>query len=474
LLVLPRLVARAFGGTTALVFAAALAVSPQLVYHSRYARPYMIVALLSPIAILAFSDWWETRRRGSALVYAAAATLASYFHLLAAPAVFSPFLVAATGLRVGSGRGRGADLLALARLGLATGVTLAALLAPPWVTSAGSMLEKAGRGSPDRTMLISTAHLFAGTSDVGPMIAFWTIVGLGALVCWRRHRRVASFLLVAFLSQTLGVWLARPHLVEIPIVYARYCVGILPVALILFALPFGEAAAAGGALRRAGAVGAAGALLWLYLSGPLPSSHRRPNNFTNHPELVPDGFPRVPLRAEEVPDFYRDLAGDPDRFSIIEAPWFHHWQGTPFQRLQRVHGKEVLIGFPRPTGVPSIYDFPFRRPLLRFRHYVDLEDRQSVVASGARYLILHADLASEVGPVASRGERAPDVSRVDALCRDWFGPPVFVDERIVAFDLRAPGEGRRVHREGMGSESSAPRTGGASPRDAALGSRPLE
>lgn len=434
LAILPWLARRTFSGATALIFAALLSVSQHLVYYSRYARPYAVVSLLVPVAVFSFLRWWESGGRGSRAAFVATASLAVYFHPLAGLAALSPFL---TAIALVSLRGPAArDLRSLASLFAQTAAVLAILFVPPLRTSAGSVLDKAQLGSPDEATLAATLHLFAGTSSDAAMAAFWIAVALGVPAGFVRQPRATAFVVTAIATQMAGVWLARPHLVEISIVYARYCIGVLPLALLLAALSLSEPwRARSKAVRAGGALAAIALILAVVASGPLPTAYRPPNNFTNHTYLQPDGLPRPPLDRSSAPAFYLELARQPGDFSVVETPWFPHWQGNPFLRLQLVHRKEVFLGFSRPEGVRTVYNHPLDHPLLRFSRYLDLEDPGRVLESGARYVIVHRDLAAELGPIDSRHEVAPDVSRILDRYESDCGPPAHADDTIVAFAL---------------------------------------
>lgn len=59
LVVLPALARRPFGAPVALAFAALVSISPQLIYYSRYGRPYMVSTLLVFCAVFSFARGWS-------------------------------------------------------------------------------------------------------------------------------------------------------------------------------------------------------------------------------------------------------------------------------------------------------------------------------------------------------------------------------------------------------------------------------
>jgi predicted membrane-bound mannosyltransferase len=69
LVVLP-LVSRPWLGLRArATFSALLAISPMLVFYSRYSRPYALVVLLTFVGLVACHTWWQTGRARYAHVF---------------------------------------------------------------------------------------------------------------------------------------------------------------------------------------------------------------------------------------------------------------------------------------------------------------------------------------------------------------------------------------------------------------------
>ena len=70
-----------------------------------------------------------------------------------------------------------------------------------------------------------------------------------------------------------------------------------------------------------------------------------------------------------------------------------------------------------------------------FRHYVDLNNREEVLRTGARYLILHKDLREEA--FLKYRVPSPDIGPLIALFSEDFGAPVFEDEVVIAYRIQA-------------------------------------
>lgn len=63
IIVIPLLVSEIIGKYTANLLAWLLALSPFLIFYSRFARPYGIVVLLGFSAVVLFYKWWTTGNR---------------------------------------------------------------------------------------------------------------------------------------------------------------------------------------------------------------------------------------------------------------------------------------------------------------------------------------------------------------------------------------------------------------------------
>src|SRR6185436_6470530 len=112
-----------------------------------------------------------------------------------------------------------------------------------------------------------------------------------------------------------------PALIELPIVFVRYALIVLPLALLLAAgaIEWGMARAG---RREWAPVAAAPLAVVLFALGPLPHTYRRPTAWTNHPAfqysyLAPPCDP-----GGVVPPFYDRLAQEPPGSErLVEAPW---------------------------------------------------------------------------------------------------------------------------------------------------------
>jgi hypothetical protein len=211
--VLPLLVLRwarsgdgdgATGARWAALYCALLAISPSLVYYSRIARPYAIVAFLAPLAAAAFWRWWRGGGTGWAVLWALAGGLSAWFHLGTAPFVAAPLLWAAGDLLVARWRRRADPAatepdrrspgwLALATAGAGLGLALAAFLVPAHGSLLRLMRRKgAAAEGIDAAGLWDVARLQAGSAWPWVAALFWLAVALSFVAALRRGGRARA------------------------------------------------------------------------------------------------------------------------------------------------------------------------------------------------------------------------------------------------------------------------------------------
>jgi len=445
LLVLPLMLRAWVGSRASASMAWLLAISPLHVFFSRYARPYAISLFLVMVGALALAHWWEDgRARGTALI-AGGFVLGPYFHLSALPVVGAGLGLGLAGAARRAGGGR--PPREVLRLGAAVAGGLAILVGLPLAVDHAALAYKAGRGTLGVPVAAGALELMAGTSWPPALAALAALVLAGAVLLARERPRLLALLGAMALAGPATILVTRPVSIDSPMVAARYCLVLLPVALLLAALALARGEQWLRARIRACPPGALTALAvaGLFLSGPLPRLHARPNNWTNHGWFQnaydPAGLDwRCP---PEAPRFYRELAAQPrGSLRILEAPWWHAWENVYFPCYQQVHRQYMAIGFvaPReraasPSGLPRAAELPLLAPgaPFRFRNFVHVADEAGLRRRAIRYVVFHRSLEAEMG-VDSPDYRV-DVSPWIAEYRARYGPPVYEDRTLVAFDV---------------------------------------
>ena len=503
LVLLPLLVRRRLPPAAWPFFGALVATSPLLVLYSRIARSYMPATLLSFAAVMAFDRWWTPERasapgraadaseadarRGpaAAIAYVALAALAMWFHLGTAPIVVAPLLFGGAELALGrESRGwpwRRLAALGAAAAGLAAGCAL--FLVPAYPSLARLIAAKRQPQEVPAATWWGVLQLQAGAraGQRLPAVLFWAaaLAGLAALL--RVRRRLGIYLLALVLAQLLGILALSPLGLARLQVLDRYLLPALPMVLLWVAVGLAHPWwPRQGRLGRAGQrLGAAGLVLAWLAAGPFADAGFRASSFMHHNDMVAFALPRATAPPGGVPRPYLALGGPPGS-SIVELPWPPVWDfGRSFYVYQEVHGLRVRVAAAAGAA-------PAGR--LRLRNRVDPEPA-ALLASGARYVVVHRDLALEEErlelpagsppprrmPPPLAAELAAVGERSAARFAAAWGPPAFADAAVAVWDLA------RVQVVGQSPSASLwtrakvirPRTLGPSPKGTPRETDPL-
>ncbi|HET9210393.1 MAG TPA: hypothetical protein VFR03_08340 [Thermoanaerobaculia bacterium] len=436
LLALPAAFEGRVGKETVLVYRWLVAVSPLLILYSRIARSYMPMVLLSFGAVMAFEAWWRSRSWRSGAAYVALGALAVWFHLGAGPIVAAPFAFAGIDALVRRER-LGRDLRDLALLGLALAGAFALFLVP----ALGSLREVVAGKHVEQAApwgaVWGVLKLQAGTGDGVLAVMLWVaaLAGLGLML--RTDRRLALYTVTVVAGQVVGLLILSPLGLENPVIFSRYLLPVLPFVLLWMASSSGWSKRGIG--WRAGVFVAV-----VFLMGPFADRATWRTSFLHHNDFVAFYKPRPTLPADAVPDFYRRLHGE----TVVEFPWLFMWEANrSFYLYQEIHGGRVVVASPQ--GI--LYRSP-----LALRNAVAPEPG-AICRSGARYLIVHRNVAREEEGIAPggrlvEGEAAQPLRRLARssaaelgrrLEGEW-GAPVFEDGVVRVWDLGRVCGGERI------------------------------
>ncbi len=442
-LVVPWMLRRHVGRRASDVLAWLLALSPPLVFFSRFARPYAIVVLSGTVAVLVFWAWWHQRRPRDAVLYAGLAALTGYFTLAALPFVLGPFaffLVVA--LREPAAR-RWAAIRRLVYLGLGTALPLLALLAPPLLIDTRALEVKVGHGDIGWQTTLQTLQSFVGAGGSWVAAVAAVLAGIGWLRMAREAPWLGALLATLVTLQGIAVAVASPLGVEQVPILGRYLLPVLPVLLLFAAvgLEWLTSLAGGSRGRIVLPVVVAATCAFLFLSGPLPKVFYTPNNWTT--TVLKKGLknrsnPLRHLRSKlrRVPEFYRSLRQHPRASRVVvEAPGLLAMGRNPLPVYQHVHRQTTLVGFinglcsePRPAEVP------WGTPGVRLRNFVFLADPDALYERGVDFVVFHRNLLGETRKPPPR-RRHLDVSDCIARYQARFGEPAYSDADIVVFEI---------------------------------------
>ncbi len=451
LVVAPGLLRSTLPASTRAVWLGLLAISPPLVYYSRTARPYALLALLGVVAFVAFRNWNARRAHARAwgAAYVAAVFLAGWAHLLSL--VFTLWPLAWHGLaalHAASRRATREQALAQLRrllvLGLLAALPLAVALVPPLLNDWRAMSGKAGADHVTFASLYRTVMMQFGVGSAWLCALMAMLFAYGVVRLWRRERGFVAMLLSAAIVGGLVIGAARPAWIQHAQVLSRYAAPIAPFLLLFVA----EGVVGVLTRMRATALPAlcAGACLaGLFAAGPMPGWYYRPNQFMGHALFQFDydahTNPYVTLlQLGPVSPFLRDLAAKPPgSVTLIETPARAQSNYMPDPWLQRMHRQNVKYALAAPVCGSGDWDeYPYSATGDRFARMGRLADILEGATWGADYLVMRLHpWTLPPGKDFPWPVAWPDMPACVARVEQRLGAPAYRDDRIVVFDLRA-------------------------------------
>jgi len=417
LVVAPAWILRRLDLRPAVITTWLLALCPALVYYSRLIRSYSPIVFLSFCAVVAFDSWMRRRNLSSAAIYVVSGTLATYFHLVAAPLIFSPLVFVGLA-RLAGIRGMPSWRAIFWLLGVLIGSHLGFLL--PAIDSVVElvMLKHETLDLNSDTWL-GILVLWSGSGSPLLSVVFLLLSAKGLVSLYLRDRLLAAYIASLLVGHTVGLLILSPKAMHQATILHRYMLVLTPWVMLLVALGL----ASRWIPRRDFAdrqFGLALALLFIAGStatGPLRHREYLFSPFSLRPEVLLLHFgptPETPITAE----VYERMADD-NPGPVVEYPWHTTWRFSKhLTAYQKSHKRKVLVA----PGERLLWDDAGD---LGFRNMVTprVDD---ILASPAAYLVVHQrseeeaalldrqDPADKGSPLAKdREQRRKDLLRFD-------------------------------------------------------------
>lgn len=427
-----------------LTFAGLLAISPLLIYFSRYARPYAISVLITTLGLFAFYRWWRREPGRWGVLVVVCGVFGPAFHLTTITTVAAPFAWAFYEIWRGRAERTAAEVW---RLGLQTGILVILAVSPPILLDYRAIDSRAGASQVSWLTFRESLPLLAGLDGkVAILLAGVALAGL--LLLARRQPRFAALLVFTTLITVLGTALSGADSVQVPIVFVRYSLWLAPFFLLLVAV------AAEAALKRLPAplayTALALVLAGLFYLGPWINAYGRVNSWPHHAifqytyrDDSPFSYER---RPPHIPDLYHQLAKEPaGSLRIAEGPFYSEWHNNPLTYYQEIHQQRVLagmLGFSCDRA--AINQLPAGTARLYLRNAVDLSRRKDLKDHGIDIVILHKNTFRELPRFLRNVTRVPtsnlppenNLERCLSGYRRSLGKPFYEDDTLIAYDLR--------------------------------------
>lgn len=450
LIAAPWLLRSTLPASTRAVWIGLLAISPPLVYFSRTARPYALLALLGVVAFVAFRNWHQRRAHARAwgALYVMATFLAGWAHILSLAFTLWPLAwhglaaLRAAGARGSRERGTKA-LRRLVGLGVLVAMPLALALASPLLNDWGAMAGKAGADHATPDSLLHALQMQFGVRSVWLCAAMAGLFAAGVARLWRRDPAFAGTILSAMVAGGLAIVAARPAWIQHAPVLVRYAAPVLPF-LLLFVAEGIVGVAERVRVRALPAALAAASLAGLFVAGPMPGWYHRPNQFMGHAlfqfDYDPASNPYVRLlQLGPVSPFLRDLATKPPgSVTLIETPARAHSNYMPDPWLQAMHRQNVKYALASPVcGIGDWDEYPYTASGDRFARMGRLADLLDGATWGADYLVMRLrPWTLPPGKDFPWPVAWPDMPACVATVGQRLGEPAYRDDSIVVFRLR--------------------------------------
>ncbi len=491
LIVLPLQIRRLLNARVSIVFACLLAISPFLVFYSRYDRPYGITVLLCFSALLFSQQWLSTGKWSYAIGFLLAGVFAICTSLLCIVAVPVPLVVAIgsrllTRLRPSSAE---AWHLNVSAKNLVRVAALFAILLWPYmlpVLRQSARLPWAG-GHFTLPALWTAATFLSGTPSALLVGLFFIFLVAGFALLCRDHRLLAAIFLSTLCASAAFLLCSRPLGLDEGAILLRYAIVVVPISFTAVAVAVDDLLKAIENINRipraAPALCAGGLLIGLYAAGPLPELYVAPNDLANHTFFQTSYarktwentelrfvYPSFVIRRDEIPPFYHWLGGQTNVSSIIEYPFDLCSYNNLFYFYQHFHRKRILAGY---CSDPALARYSFA-PLsggpefhcqvgkmdadevlsavgdpskLSFRNMVDVTDTNALLSSAADLLVVHKDIMMEL-TVWKDSPRNPiydtilmhyrAVDQLQVRFKNEFGAPIYEDAHLLCFQIRPP------------------------------------
>ena len=420
--------------------AALLAISPLLIYFSHQARPYALLTVLMPVALIALWKYRIDGGIGKAIVFVACAAFSAWLHPLMLAWTGWALLVAASFSAYDASRSRGwTGLIRMIAAGGAMLLLAAALLVWPVLNDFAALRVKTGTHTVEWQTFWIAWQLFIGTGSHWLGLLVLALVGWGGYRLARRDCALVAYWLLLSLGSVIMIAATDAAWLHHGLVLARYSVPLHIFVLVLLAIGLS-------ALLRALIQGrwmlplSALLLAGLYWLGPLPEIRQMPNAWAKHLYYQFDyraerNLFRLHLDAVDIPEAYEKIAAAEGPGRVLEAGWWFESHFNPLVRYQALHGRQMKIVMLSGSCYDWTYgEFPqYSDDTHRFRmnNFIALAELQKHLEPGD-FLVFQKQVL--LPDVRERPEHDACIAQAETV----LGSPWFEDENSVVF--RYPGE----------------------------------
>jgi len=446
-LVIPLLIRPILGKSIANGCAFFLALSPILTFYSRFARPYSMAVLLGYCAVHVFYRWWisdEVHRFDRFLYgYGIMSAIATWYLPIMAPFVYGPFVYVAL-LIIFSRDRKQLIIKNMARIGLPAFLLFLIIDWYPFFHSYKALKSLASHDNAviGLASLSGAFKILMINNNEYFLIAFLILQIIGLLKVLRSCNNYMIFMLIVSVIQIMYIIISKPLAGNVPHIFSRYILIILPTIYMLIMV--GAKSIAASIHKHASSYTIYGVVAiligLLFIETPyVRIMGSLPNNSINMSLLsymiLGKNFEVKRLNfMKRIPGFYDVLGGySPGSMTIVETPY--HYNGTYLPFYQSIHHQNILIGFI--NGLCSGNregEIPYWLKNIYFRNYLFLKDIETLDQKYIDYVIFHKNPEKEV-------LWKPEFSSIDITCcidyyQGYFGNPIYADNELLVFSIK--------------------------------------
>jgi len=448
ILALPLLVRSLVGRFTSNLFAWLLALSPPLIFYSRFARPYSISLLCGFVAVIMFFRWWMAPNWRPAILYVILVAASAYLLLITLPFVLGPFLFFLALSLHSPWVQLSRSIKRLTGLGILTLLPLFLLLAPPLYFSFEAISNKAGHSMVQLSVMAEAFKILTGQKSLH-LIAITVILAITGLIrACRKSPSFAAYLFALSLIQAVIILILKPIGANAPHILARYMLLALP-AILIFVAAGVEAILAvfHSPLKKWVRIALPVGLCTLFfLEGPILAVNYRPNNATSLMMLLHalkgKNYHSI---LKRVPEFYQRMAVHPSAsLTIVESPFIWHANHIPL--YQKIHRQRILMGATNGLCDEKGKDaISMSKHITNLNSIVDLNSFDGLFDEGVNFVVFHKWLQNESRATVPAYRSQQDMSNCIERYRNRLGTPFFEDEDIIVFEVLGEGSNRATN-----------------------------
>ena len=484
LIILPLFIRYVLNERVAIIFAIFIAVSPFLIFYSRFARSYGLMMLLCFSALILSYQWLTSGNKRYALGYVVTSVVAVYAHMFSIIAVLMP-IVTTLGIWLFKHYNKLSALNSQITISCQTllKVTLLiiAFIMPLLFTvivNSSQLPWQKGEFTVNGFMTIPT--LLFGTMNyaINVILIFLCVVGCIFLI--KNKSLLCGIFLTTIFAYFLVLLVSQPQGINSGMVMLRYMIVVVPIALTMVAIAIDELYLRIQNRWKIHPVISFIAIFiiagFFFVMGPLPDIYATPNNFTNHSAFegsympyhwecsdARSVYPAYSIMQDQIPQFYHWLRKQSNIKSIIEYPFDICDYNDLFYYYQYFHKKNVIAGYcinPKLLGYTSYRDSdPYINASftvgilsadqilssvddpkkLLFHNMIDITDVKNMTGSQADIIVLHKYvMALRILP--DHTDSIPvyynSVTFFNSQFREIFGPPVYEDMQIICYHIK--------------------------------------